>query len=378
MHFSMIPAPDMAKPRKKKNKRAAAPAPAVPGKKWKKSSRRMKKSNGAAAPTCGCGDQNRAGLGEGLAGFIFMCDGKTKPECFRNRVFGLPERKAEVVEKIRAGAVLFLFDVELKILYGVYQATSNGGVNLVPGAFGGEFPAQVKFKIDKDCLPLHEIVFKQAIQENYRSKKKFRPELNSQQVNKLLSLFHPVTLLPQPPPPQIVEDHHLRPPSHLPHSEDPHRSRFMTSVPPSPDRRYAPQIGPPPANEQYIPAAHYVHVPPLVDPQHVPPTAHSPPNDPCHPAPLTDPYYQREHMRRYYPENPIPYERGGYRAVPEMIPRDQLPSPPLQSHWVPGCQDPNCSYTGSYLRPAVSRAANMENAPGPSLCSCGAVAQAYR
>ena len=41
-----------------------------------------------------------------------MCNGKTKPECYRYRVFGLQTEKLKFVEKIKPGSTLFLFDFD--------------------------------------------------------------------------------------------------------------------------------------------------------------------------------------------------------------------------------------------------------------------------
>ncbi|CAL4992962.1 unnamed protein product [Urochloa decumbens] len=130
------------------------------------------------------------------AGFIFMCNSATKPECYHHQVLGLPRGRMEVVSRIRRGAAVFLYDFDDKHLYGPYRADSNGGANLVPGAFHGRFPAQVKFMIDGDFMPIPESSLKSAIKENY-FKGRFDPELTSTQVEKLRALFQPITSLPQ-------------------------------------------------------------------------------------------------------------------------------------------------------------------------------------
>lgn len=69
----------------------------------------------------------------------------------RNRVFGLPAGRKDVVEKINPGTYLFLFDTDVKLLYGIYMATSTGKLNIEPLAFGQKFPAQVNLYIVDDA-----------------------------------------------------------------------------------------------------------------------------------------------------------------------------------------------------------------------------------
>ncbi|KAK1293917.1 hypothetical protein QJS10_CPA16g00821 [Acorus calamus] len=303
-----------------------------------------------------------AGQGEGIPGFIFMCNRRTKPECYWNRVFGLPASRAEDVKKIQKKAKLFLFDVDLKLLYGIYEATSQGGMSLRPEAFGGSYPAQVEFKIVKDCLPLPQIAFKHAIKDNY-NKSKFSQELNSCQVGNLLSLFRPINVPQSMPPPHLPEDHRVPPPCIPPTKEDPYKVppyMAQTSAPYILEDHRASLARLQPPEDPYRVASHVSRAPLVHDAQYIPPMALPPNGDsyvaptqeavislgvdprrtqPVESLPTSDSYYHPGTIPPYMPKNPMPQE--SYRpAAPEMIPRDQVPAPGLYHTYYGGQGNP--------------------------------------
>ncbi|KAL3508253.1 hypothetical protein ACH5RR_027654 [Cinchona calisaya] len=125
-------------------------------------------------------------------GAIFMSSRTTKQECLQRNLFGLPLACADFVKNVRSGIILFLFEFERRLLYGVFQAVSDGQMDIVPHAFrssGKSFPAQVRIRVIWNCRPLPEEEFRDAIRDNYYEAHKFKFGLSKEQVDRLLWLF---------------------------------------------------------------------------------------------------------------------------------------------------------------------------------------------
>ncbi len=87
-------------------------------------------------------------------GFIFLCSEITEPECLSLELFGGKEKYGNRVKTLQSGDVLFLYNYNTKRFHGVFEAVTELRENIVPTAWKGEFPWQVKIKRIRTEKPL--------------------------------------------------------------------------------------------------------------------------------------------------------------------------------------------------------------------------------
>ena len=91
-----------------------------------------------------------------IRGFIFACTDKTEGECFERLLFGAQKTYAPIVIRIRKGDLLFLNNLDTDILYGVFEAVSDGDLNIQPDAWNGKYPHQVKVELLGEKIALRK------------------------------------------------------------------------------------------------------------------------------------------------------------------------------------------------------------------------------
>ncbi|KAH6802252.1 hypothetical protein C2S51_033698 [Perilla frutescens var. frutescens] len=131
-----------------------------------------------------------------LGAVIFGCKHHTIAECLNKELFGLPAPHYAYVKNVTAGLTLYLFNYSDRTLHGIYEAVSCGKMNVNPLAWitseGTEltpFPAQVRIREQRKCIPLLEAQFKPIIAKNYYLENHFWFELDKEQNRKLMKLF---------------------------------------------------------------------------------------------------------------------------------------------------------------------------------------------
>jgi len=111
-------------------------------------------------------------------GMMFLCNRATEEECFNNMIFAASTSMMENMSKITENTALFLYRLtpNRSVLHGVFQAEGVAGLNLVPGAFSGRFPAQIRVK------PLFRFPYPVP---NHRLKKVFNDDNRCRKLSKL-------------------------------------------------------------------------------------------------------------------------------------------------------------------------------------------------
>ena len=83
-------------------------------------------------------------IGQAPNGHIFACTSKSERECFDRMLFATSHVYGENVLKIKRGDLLFLLNLDTDTLYGIFLARSDGTKDIVPEAWKGRYPYQVR------------------------------------------------------------------------------------------------------------------------------------------------------------------------------------------------------------------------------------------
>jgi len=100
-------------------------------------------------------------------GYVFLCNNRTERECFEKKLFGSPESEWNRVSQIKKGDILFLLNYQNNRLHGVFEAASDGKMNIDPSAFDGYFPAQVRAKRKMRCPCLDDAALLHLIKRGW-------------------------------------------------------------------------------------------------------------------------------------------------------------------------------------------------------------------
>jgi hypothetical protein len=81
------------------------------------------------------------------AWFFMICTNETEKECLERGLFGDQEWLFPYLKVIKKGDIGFLINISNDEIIGVFEAVEPARLNIVPEAWGGRFPAQIKVKL---------------------------------------------------------------------------------------------------------------------------------------------------------------------------------------------------------------------------------------
>jgi len=89
-----------------------------------------------------------------IAGYVFLCSDMTEGECLERMLFGGREKYASRVRGLKRGDTLYLYNYESKKLHGIFEAVTELQRDIVPTAWNGGYPMQVRVRRTLDPKPL--------------------------------------------------------------------------------------------------------------------------------------------------------------------------------------------------------------------------------
>jgi hypothetical protein len=121
-----------------------------------------------------------------MKAYIFECSNATYLDCVQKSVFG---SNLPWATEIKRGDNCCLYHYEVGTLFALWQAATDGGRNLVPRAWGGRFPFQVKVSL---LTPEIVAIPKASASDTFlnASTGKFENVLDGDRAEEFLKLIH--------------------------------------------------------------------------------------------------------------------------------------------------------------------------------------------
>ena len=91
-----------------------------------------------------------------IRSFVFACTNSSQSECFERLLFGSSRVYGAAAIRVKEGDFLFLWNLDSDLLYGVFRAAADAQFNLIPEAWEGKYPYQVKVEPKGKIFPLKD------------------------------------------------------------------------------------------------------------------------------------------------------------------------------------------------------------------------------